>query len=117
MRKLLLFHITSDDGYYEGAGQAFDWPVVGEEFNQFSVQLLEEADTLVLGRVTCQLVLVLDGHNVTVPGVVTESADQPGPCRHGRTLFADGGAQVPMKLLRSRTFGSGAQEARYAPAG
>lgn len=55
MRKLLLFHVTSDDGYYEGAGQAFDWPVVGEEFNQFSVQQLEEADTLVLGRVTCSL--------------------------------------------------------------
>lgn len=68
MRKLLLFHVTGDDGYYESAGQAFDWPVVDEEFNQFSVQQLEQADTLVLGRVTCQLVLVLDGTTSRFPG-------------------------------------------------
>jgi len=28
MRKLLSFHVTSLDGYYEGPSQAFDWPVV-----------------------------------------------------------------------------------------
>ena len=32
MRKLLSFHLTSVDGYYEGPGQAFDWPVVDEEW-------------------------------------------------------------------------------------
>jgi hypothetical protein len=31
VRKLLSFHVTSVDGYYEGPGQAFDWPVVDEE--------------------------------------------------------------------------------------
>jgi dihydrofolate reductase len=117
MRKLLSFHVTSVGGYYEGAGQAFDWPVVDEEFNQFSVQQLEEADTLVFGRVTYQLVLVLDGHDVTVPVVVTNLRISPVLVGTGRTLFADGGAQVPMKLLRSRTFGNGVQEVRYAPAG
>ena len=55
MRKLLSFHLTSVDGYYEGPGQAFDWPVVDEEFNQFAVGQLEEADTLLFGRVTYQL--------------------------------------------------------------
>jgi len=34
MRKLLSFHLTSLDGYYEGPGQAFDWPVVDAQFNQ-----------------------------------------------------------------------------------
>src|SRR5262249_54368335 len=52
MRKLLSFHVTSVDGYYEGPGQAFDWPVVDEEFNRFAMGQLEEADTLLFGRVT-----------------------------------------------------------------
>jgi dihydrofolate reductase len=55
MRKLLSFHVMSVDGYYEGPGQAFDWPVVDEEFNQFALRQLEEADTLLFGRVTYQM--------------------------------------------------------------
>jgi dihydrofolate reductase len=55
MRKLLSFHATSADGYYEGPGQAFDWPIVDEEFNQFALRQLEEADTLLFGRVTYQM--------------------------------------------------------------
>jgi len=55
MRKLLSFHVTSVDGYYEGPGQAFDWPVVDEEFNQFALQQLEEADMLLFGRATYQM--------------------------------------------------------------
>ena len=38
MRKLLSFHLISLDGYYEGPGQAFDWPVVDAEFNQFAAR-------------------------------------------------------------------------------
>src|SRR5262245_47323272 len=55
MRKLLSFHVTSLDGYYEGPGQAFDWPVVDEEFNVFALRQLEEADTLLFGRATYQM--------------------------------------------------------------
>src|SRR5215467_11138056 len=55
MRKLLSFHVTSVDGYYEGPGQAFDWPVVDEEFNQFALRQLEEADMLLFGRATYQM--------------------------------------------------------------
>jgi dihydrofolate reductase len=55
MRKLLSFHVTSVDGYYEGPNQAFDWPVIDEEFNQFALRQLDEADTLLFGRVTYQL--------------------------------------------------------------
>jgi dihydrofolate reductase len=55
MRKLLSFHVTSVDGYYEGPNQAFDWPIVDEEFNQFALRQLEEADKLLFGRVTYQL--------------------------------------------------------------
>lgn len=52
MRKLLSFHLTSLDGYYEGPDQTFDWPVVDAEFNQFALRQLDEADTLVFGRAT-----------------------------------------------------------------
>jgi dihydrofolate reductase len=55
MSKLLSFHVTILDGYYEGPGQAFDWPVVDEEFNQFALRQLEEADTLLFGRATYQM--------------------------------------------------------------
>jgi hypothetical protein len=55
MRKLLSFHVTGVDGYDEGPGQAFDWPVMDEEFNQFALQQLEEADMLLFGRATYQM--------------------------------------------------------------
>jgi dihydrofolate reductase len=55
MRKLLSFHVTSLDGYYEGPNQAFDWPVIDEDFNQFAQRQLDEADMLLFGRVTYQM--------------------------------------------------------------
>jgi dihydrofolate reductase len=55
MRKLLSFHVTSADGYYEGPNQAFDWPVVDTEFNRFALRQLAEADTLLFGRITYEM--------------------------------------------------------------
>jgi len=52
MRKLFSFHVVSADGYYEGANGEFDWPVVDDEFNDFSVEQLDEIGTIVFGRVT-----------------------------------------------------------------
>ena len=52
MRKILAFLVVTVDGYYEGPGGEFDWPVVDEEFNEFGLQQLEEVDTLLFGRVT-----------------------------------------------------------------
>ena len=40
------------DGYYEGPNQEFDFWIVDDEFDEFSVEQLDEADTLVFGRVT-----------------------------------------------------------------
>jgi dihydrofolate reductase len=54
MRKIAAFLVATVDGYYEGPNQEFDWPVVDEEFNQFAVQQLDEADTLLFGRATYQ---------------------------------------------------------------
>ncbi|HVV24456.1 MAG TPA: dihydrofolate reductase family protein [Pseudonocardiaceae bacterium] len=52
MRKILVFLVASVDGYYEGPGGAFDWPVVDAEFNDFAVKQLDSADLMVFGRRT-----------------------------------------------------------------
>jgi dihydrofolate reductase len=52
VRKIFSFVVATVDGYYEGPNQEFDWPVVDDEFNEFSVEQLDEVDTLVFGRVT-----------------------------------------------------------------
>jgi dihydrofolate reductase len=55
MRKIFAFEVASVDGYYEGPNHEFDWPVVDEEFNQFAVEQLDEADTLLFGRATYEV--------------------------------------------------------------
>jgi dihydrofolate reductase len=52
MRKIFAFLVATVDGYYEGPNQEFDWPVVDAEFNAFSVEQLDEVDTLLFGRAT-----------------------------------------------------------------
>jgi dihydrofolate reductase len=52
MRTLSSFILTSLDGFYEGPNGEIDWPVVDEEFNDFAIRQLDEADTLGFGRVT-----------------------------------------------------------------
>ncbi len=54
MRKIFSFMVATVDGYYEGPNQEFDWPNVDDEFNEFSVEQLDEVDTLLFGRVTYQ---------------------------------------------------------------
>ncbi len=44
--------MTTLDGYDEGPHGEFDWPLVDDEFNQFAVDQLDEADTLLFGRTT-----------------------------------------------------------------
>jgi hypothetical protein len=38
--------LISPDGFYEGPNGEFDWPVVDEEFDDFAVNQLDEAETL-----------------------------------------------------------------------
>jgi dihydrofolate reductase len=52
MGTLASFIFTSLDGFYEGPNGELDWPIVDEEFNDFAVHQLEEADTLGFGRAT-----------------------------------------------------------------
>jgi len=52
MRKIIAFLMASTDGYYEGPDRAFDWPVIDDDFNEFAVAQLDEANTLLFGRAT-----------------------------------------------------------------
>jgi len=52
MRKLFAFLMITADGYDEGPNGEFDWPLVDDEFGEFAVAQLDEADTLVFGRRT-----------------------------------------------------------------
>jgi dihydrofolate reductase len=52
MRKIIAFLVVTADGYYEGPNQEFDWPIVDDEFNDYGLRQLDEADTLLFGRAT-----------------------------------------------------------------
>jgi dihydrofolate reductase len=52
MKTLASFIITSLDGFYAGPNGELDWPIVDEEFEDFAIHQLDEADTLGFGRAT-----------------------------------------------------------------
>ena len=52
MRKIFSFLMATVDGYYEGPNQEFDFWNLDEEFDEFSVEQLDEVDMLLFGRVT-----------------------------------------------------------------
>jgi dihydrofolate reductase len=55
MRKVFLFMMVTADGYFEGPEHDISWHNVDEEFSEFAVHQLDEADTLVFGRRTYEL--------------------------------------------------------------
>lgn len=55
MRKLILSVMQSLDGYMEGPNGALDWHAVDEEYNDYAVEQLNTADTLLFGRKTFEL--------------------------------------------------------------
>jgi hypothetical protein len=50
MRTIASFIFTTLDGFYEGPNGELDWSNVDEEFDEFAVRQLDEADTLGFGR-------------------------------------------------------------------
>lgn len=55
MRKIFLFMMLTTDGYFEGENYAIDWHNTDEEFDTFANHQLDEADTLIMGRKTYEL--------------------------------------------------------------
>ena len=52
MRKIFSFIMATVDGYSEGPNQEFDFFTIDDEFEEFSLEQLDEVDTLVFGRAT-----------------------------------------------------------------
>jgi dihydrofolate reductase len=55
MRKIFLFMMVSLDGYFEGPEHDLSWHHVDAEFNDFAQAQMKEADTILFGRRTYQL--------------------------------------------------------------
>ncbi len=51
MRKLIAFIAVTTDGFTEGPEGEFDWPVVDDDFNEFSISQLHDLGALLFGRV------------------------------------------------------------------
>jgi dihydrofolate reductase len=55
MRKLIFQMMITLDGYFEGPHREIDWHNVDAEFNDYAIDLLNNVDVLLFGRVTYQL--------------------------------------------------------------
>jgi dihydrofolate reductase len=55
MRNAFMFNLVSLDGCFEGANREIDWHNVDAEFNEYALEMLNSADTLLFGRVTYEL--------------------------------------------------------------
>lgn len=54
MRKVIVFMMTTLDGFFAGPNGELDWHVVDEEFNDYAIDQLNSVDVLLFGRVTYQ---------------------------------------------------------------
>ncbi|MCU6710006.1 dihydrofolate reductase family protein [Paenibacillus sp. J5C_2022] len=52
MRKVIYQVVVSLNGYYKGRHGAIDWHRVDKEYDAYAAELLDAADTIILGRVT-----------------------------------------------------------------
>lgn len=55
MRKIFLFMMVTLDGYFEGPKHDLSWHNVDAEFNDFAIAQMMEADTILFGKRTYQL--------------------------------------------------------------
>src|SRR6266568_4845962 len=52
VRRLIASEGIKLDGYFAGSQGEIDWQALDEEFNAYSIELLDSVDTLLFGRVT-----------------------------------------------------------------
>lgn len=55
MRKVIFQIMISVDGFFEGLNREIDWHNVDAEFNDYAVDLLNNVDILLFGRITYEL--------------------------------------------------------------
>jgi len=51
MRKIIYYVHISVDGFIEGPNGEFDWPAIGPELSAYSIDMNDEIDTFLYGRV------------------------------------------------------------------
>lgn len=55
MRKIAMFNMVSVDGFFSDEKGGLDWQVIDDEFNKEAVDVIQQFDTVLLGRVTYDL--------------------------------------------------------------
>jgi dihydrofolate reductase len=55
MRKIIVSMMISLDGFYEGSNQDISWHTVDDDFNMYSIKMMDELDTILFGRKTYEL--------------------------------------------------------------
>jgi dihydrofolate reductase len=55
MRRVVMFNLVSIDGFFAGPKGEIDWHNVDEEFDQAAVEMIEQFDTILFGRITYEL--------------------------------------------------------------
>ncbi len=55
MRKLVLFNFITLNGYFKGPNGDAGWHKHDAEENQFAADMLKRGNTLLFGRVTCEM--------------------------------------------------------------
>ncbi len=85
---MFAFIMVSLDGYFEGPNHEIDWHNVDAEFNNFAAGQLDEADTLVFGRRTYELMAGFwpTDHARSVDPVVAEKMNSLPKVVVSRTL-------------------------------
>jgi len=92
MRALASFLMTSVDGFHEGTNHELDWHNVDGEFQDFALQQLSAADTLIFGRVTYQMMAgywTSAGAAASDPLVATKMNEMPKLVFSSKLLGAD----------------------------
>ncbi len=55
MRKIIVSEMITVDGFFAGPNGEIDWHRVDAEFNQYAIDMLNAADTILFGRVTYEM--------------------------------------------------------------
>lgn len=55
MRKLIVFNMTTSDGYYKGQNEDISWHQVDEEVNGFIIEQMKTTEMLLFGRKTFEV--------------------------------------------------------------
>jgi dihydrofolate reductase len=84
MRKLIAWNMVTLDGMFEGPNSDIGWFVFNDELEKYILETQAEADTLLFGRVTYQL---MAGYWPTAEGTIAEFMNRVPKVVFSRTLF------------------------------